>query len=333
MHPANADLTNHIKQWARELGFDLVGVAPAEPVANADVFRRWIAKGRHGQMRYLERNLERRLDPRQLVPGARTIICTASNYFAPPPETEAAAANLRTPRYAWSADYHHTIKDRLTKLAARIRTATSPQTILRSFVDTGPLVEKAHAARAGLGWIGKNSLLINQQFGSWLLLGEIITDLDLQCDSPVPDQCGDCHACLDACPTDALGAPDTPGNPDSLGVRSTLDPRRCISYLTIEARDRLPAELADKMSDRLVGCDTCQDVCPFNQNPQKTNNRDFQPQRQWSSLPLQLWQSAGAEQLRDRFAGNALARANWDNLIADRLPLRPRHTSRLDRQT
>ena len=318
MHPAHADLTNQIKQWAHALGFDLVGVAPAEPVAHADIFRRWLAQGRHGQMRYLQRNLERRLDPRQLVPGARTIICTATNYFALPPDHDDGTAHLRTARYAWSADYHRTIKDRLAKLTARIKTATSRQTILRSFVDTGPVVEKAHAARAGLGWIGKNNLLINQRFGSWLLLGEIITDVALQCDTPMADQCGDCRACLDACPTDALGAP------------RMLDPRRCLSYLTIEARDPLPAELADKMADRIFGCDICQEVCPFNQHAQRTHDPDFQPQPKWSSLPLALWQSAGTEQLRDRFAGNALARANWDNLTSSRLPVPQRYSGQPD---
>ena len=297
-----------IKDWARQVGFDLVGIAPAEVADNGQALRSYLERGYQGSMNYLERNIAQRLDPCKLMPTARSIICVALNYYAPEPDSVETVGNSdkqygKIARYAWGEDYHNVVKQRLHQLADLIRKQVGPKIKLRCFVDTAPLLEKAHAARAGLGWIGKNSLLLNEQFGSWLVLGEIVTDLELEYDQPVADKCGDCQLCLESCPTGALLEP------------RILEARRCISYLTIEAKHEIPAQLQGKTGNWLFGCDICQNVCPYNQKPQATNKAEFHPRPRWCRIELQEILQMSEEQFQKRFAGNCLQRAGWEHML------------------
>ena len=250
--PSSAIDTDAVKRRALGLGFDLVGVAPAGPSAYRDYFRRWLDEGRAGSMHYLHHRFDQRTDPAAYLPGARSVICVALNYHVPlEPAPDDGAPQGRVARYALGDDYHEVIKSRLHALADWLR-GEYPEAQTRACVDTAPVMEKELAARAGLGWIGKNTCLINAERGSWLLLGEVITTLPLAPDAPVTDHCGTCTRCIDACPTGAITAP------------YQLDARRCISYLTIEHRGEIAPELRDPIGDWLYGCDVCQDVCPHN---------------------------------------------------------------------
>jgi len=299
MPPAvsNAD----IKQWAYELGFDLVGIAPAQPIPHGDAFREYLSRQYHGSMTYLARHIEKRIDPRQLMPQARSVICTALNYYNPSPENPDPFFP-KVARYAWGLDYHRIMKDNLKKLSQRIQVDTDHQVRTRCFVDTAPLAEKAHAARAGLGWIGKNTLLINERFGSWLVLGEILTDLELEYDQPVSGQCGSCRCCLDSCPTGALC--------DS----HILDARRCISFLTIESREKIPSELADKIKPWFFGCDICQEACPFNKNTPTANSSEWKTIPGQTAVNIEKFKNWNQDQYRQYFQGSSLICANWEYL-------------------
>src|SRR4051812_18684581 len=244
-------LAGRVKARARELGFELVGIAPATPSRYREYLRRWLDEGQGGTMEYLGNRFDERTDPATYLPGAASVICVAMNYHvrleAPPAD---GAVRGRVARYALGDDYHEIIKDRLHALADWLREVGGGRT--RSAVDTAPVMEKELAARAGVGWQGKNTCTINERVGSWLLLGEILTTLELPHDEPATDRCGTCRRCLDACPTGALTGP------------YQLDARKCISYLTIEHRGEIEPELQSQMGDWLYGCDVCQDVCPWN---------------------------------------------------------------------
>ena len=254
-------------------------------------------------MQYLRRDVEKRIDPRQLLRGARSIICTATNYFDPTSFDAPADGHVAVARYARGRDYHELLMGRLGSLAAQIEAEADGPVQTKCCVDTACIAEKAHAARAGLGWIGKNCLLTNEKLGSWLLLGEIVTDLALDCDEPAADRCGTCRRCLDACPTSAL-----------VGARR-LDARLCVSYLTIESREPLPDSLPDQLGEHLLGCDLCQDVCPFNQSATPTQDPEFRAIRRQCSVSLAELAGATVEQMRQRFADSTLKRANWANII------------------
>ena len=249
------------KQRARHLGFDLVGIASAEPSRYRDYLRQWLDDGQAGSMDYLARRFEERIDPAVYVPDAVSVICVAINYHVPldPVPPADAIHHGRIARYALGADYHTLIKDRLWKLSDWLRTAV-PGATTRPCVDTAPVMEKDLAARAGLGWIGKNTCTIHPHIGSWLLLGEIITTVALPPDEPAVDRCGTCRRCLDACPTGAITAP------------YQLDARKCISYLTIEHPAPIPDEFHAQLGDWLYGCDICQDVCPWNHKAAATSD-------------------------------------------------------------
>jgi epoxyqueuosine reductase len=250
-----------VKQQALALGFDVVGIAGADPSQHRDYFRKWIDDGKAGEMQYLASRFDERTDPGQFLPGARSVVCVAMNYHTPleSPAGDAATTNGRIARYALGDDYHEIVKDRLHDLADWMR-ETVPGTHTRCGVDTAPVMERELAARAGIGWIGKNTCIIHPQAGSWLLLGEVVTTLALPADEPITDHCGTCTRCIDACPTDAITGP------------YELDARRCISYLTIEHRGDVPPDLRGPIGDWLYGCDICQEVCPHNNRaPQATD--------------------------------------------------------------
>jgi epoxyqueuosine reductase len=271
-------LAAEVKNFARRLGFDLVGIAGASASQYRQYFRDWLDGGNAGEMAYLHRRFEERTDPAVYLPGAKTVLCVAMNYHVPltePLEDAAAAAapRARLARYALGRDYHEHIKHKLYELADWLRD-TVPGTRTRCGVDTAPVMEKELSARAGIGWIGKNTCVINPDIGSWILLGEVITTLDLPIDQPAVDRCGSCTRCIDACPTQAITGP------------YQLDARRCISYLTIEHAGEIDANLKSQMSDWLYGCDICQDVCPHNAQIPATTNPVLQPRRPSGTLDV-----------------------------------------------
>jgi epoxyqueuosine reductase len=264
--PDPHQLAAEIKQRGLALGFDFVGIAPAEPSRYRDYLRQWLDDGQAGSMDYLARRFEERTDPAAYVPDAASVICVAMNYHVPlaPVPPEEKKHHARIARYALGDDYHEVIKRRLWKLADWLCEAV-PGAVTRPCVDTAPVMEKELAARAGIGWIGKNTCVIDPVIGSWLLLGEIITTVSLPPDDPAVDRCGTCRRCLDACPTDAFTAP------------YQLDARRCISYLTIEHPEPIPAEFHAQLGEWLFGCDICQDVCPWNRKAPTTTDPALQP--------------------------------------------------------
>lgn len=272
------DRSRVLKSIGARLGFDLVGATPAEPLERAAYYRQWLAAGYHGEMSYLARNTDLRNDPKSLLPGARSIICVAMNYRR---EDDGDRSNCeddtgRVARYARGQDYHRILRDRLIQLRDALRTALSEPFESRVCVDTAPLLEREAARLAGLGWIGKNTCLMHSSLGSYLFLGELLTTLDFASDTPVPDHCGTCTRCLDACPTQAFSAP------------YQLDARRCIAYWTIEHRGDVPDQAAAGVGDWLFGCDICQQVCPFNTRAPLTPHGEFQETLIPARVPLAL---------------------------------------------
>ncbi len=245
-------LTAQIKRKAGGMGFNPVGFAPAGPPEHLGFYLDWLARGYAGQMAYLGRNLERRSDPRQVLPGARTVLCVGMNYNqgAGTPRADGVPRG-KVSRYARGDDYHDLMNDRLKRLLAWIQ-RLRPEVNGRVYVDTGPVLERDFAALAGLGWFGKHTNLINKRRGSWFFLGEILLTIPLVYDRPVADHCGSCTLCMDACPTEAIPQP------------YVLDSNRCISYLTIELKGAIPRPYREKIGDWVYGCDICQEVCPWN---------------------------------------------------------------------
>lgn len=264
----NDVLTMAVLQKARELGFDLSAVAPAEPSRFASYWEQWICDGKAGEMQYLANRIDERLAPEVYLPGAVSAICVAVNYHVPLAEQAKVEGEVpgRIARYALGDDYHKWMKDRIHDLADWLR-ATAPGTKTKCGVDTAPIPERELAARAGIGWVGKNTCVINERIGSWLFLGTILTTAHLKYGTPATDRCGTCRRCLDACPTGAL-SPEAPYQ---------LDPRKCISYLTIEHRSEIAPELEEKMGNWLYGCDICQDVCPWNRRAPAATDPRLQP--------------------------------------------------------
>ena len=242
-----------IKSWAAELGFDECRIARAAPATHASEFLDWLAHDHHAAMAWLARSPDRRCDPRQVLPGCQAVICLALNYF---PGTVARASvpepnppNFRIARYAWNDDYHDLIDRQLRSLASRLQALGGTH---KPYVDTGPVLERDFATDAGLGWNGKSTMQLHPRLGTWFFLAEILTTLDLQPDDPIPNRCGNCTRCLDACPTRAITAPHR------------LDARRCISYLTIENPGPIPEDIRPAIGNRIYGCDSCLDACPWN---------------------------------------------------------------------
>ena len=260
-------LAARIKRWGRELGFSALGIADTGLHEAEQHLQRWLARGYHGEMAYMARHGSKRTRPEELLPGTLRVISVRMDYLPDEPDPavlleDPAAAFIS--RYALGRDYHKVLRSRLQKLAHRIEAEVGPFGY-RAFVDSAPVMEKALAAKAGLGWIGKHSNLLARDAGSWFFLGELYTDLPLPLDAPVDEHCGDCRACLDICPTRAIVAP------------YQVDARRCISYLTIELHGAIPEELRPLMGNRIYGCDDCQQCCPWNRFARPGAEPDFAP--------------------------------------------------------
>ena len=297
-------LTQKIKRFALdEAGFDLAGVSRAElPAFHAEALGRWVEQGRAGVMDYMKRDPARRADPRKVLASARSVIALAVNYHHPE-DPKPASPTGKVAQYAYGADYHDVLDKKLAKLAAFVREAGGPGTEARTYVDTGPVLEKAFAREAGLGFFGKNTNVITREFGSWVFLASVLTNLELEPDAPHAGSCGSCRLCLDACPTEALTAP------------YELDATRCISYWTIEAKEAAPRELARKFGDWVFGCDICQDVCPYNFRAKTTRHEELYPARRAGTwIGLDEAAEASEERFREKFRGSPVKRAKLAGL-------------------
>lgn len=293
------DLARTVKARALELGFDRVAVGPADPPEHGSFFARWLEAGHAGEMAYLERSREKRLDPRNVLPGARSVIVVAQYYYQGNlPEAESWRP---VSRYAWGRDYHTVMTPKLETLLCYLQEVAGPETRGKVYVDTGPVLERDLAARAGLGWIGKNTMLLHPSLGSWFFLGVILTTAELSRDTPMADHCGSCAACLDACPTEAFTEP------------YFLDARRCISYLTIELKGAIPEDLRPQMGEWIFGCDVCQEVCPWNREYPLSRHPAFYPARPFPPLAdLLVMEESG---FRERFKGSPLLRAKRRGMV------------------
>jgi epoxyqueuosine reductase len=315
------DLPTRIKRCARDAGFDLCGIAPVRDFDELHVFPPWIADGKHGEMKYMEARDEagelKRAALARVAPWARSVVVCAINYnTAHPYSTQGQKEDENRgwiSRYAWAReDYHDAVLRRLQQIENELRglldttgnwpLGTRNSLQLRSYVDTGPLIERVYAKYAGVGWIGKNTCIINQQLGSWLFLGVILTSLELMADLPAPDRCGTCTRCITACPTQAIVAP---------GV---LDARLCISYLTIEKRGEIPDQLRSGMGRHVFGCDICQDVCPWNRKAPATSAEEFEAREGLVNPALDWLAEMRQEEFRAVFRGSPVRRATLSGL-------------------
>ena len=284
---------------AHRLGFQACRVARADFLAEeAPSLDAWLAKGFHGSMAYMENHYDKRLDPRKLVPGAKSVISLAYNYF--PEKDLADGEKPRLAKYAYGEDYHRVVKDKLFELLDHLRESLGAIQG-RCFVDSAPVMERAWAKRSGLGWVGKNSLLLRKHEGSFFFLAELIVDYDFAPDSPVADHCGTCTRCLDACPTGAIVAPEV------------VDSSRCISHMTIELHDALPEEHKAVISPWVFGCDICQDVCPWNRHARPNAEPRFSPS-EWPDWTSQDWQELTEETFDRVFGKSALTRRGLEGI-------------------
>lgn len=289
-----------VKQWSAEAGFMLCGIVRAEQLTQeAYTLEKWLNQGYHGKMQWIENYFDMRIDPRKLVPGAKSVICLAYNYF---PEESLPADGVKIAKYAYGKDYHYVIKNRMAEITRKMQ-AEFGNFMFRVFTDSAPVLESSWAGRAGLGWVGKNTILINKKHGSFFLLAEIICDLEFEYDTPyAKDYCGTCTACVDACPTEAI-LPD-----------KTLNAQRCISYLTIELKEEIPSEFRTKMEDWVFGCDICQDVCPWNRFSTPHEEPDFMPHEKLFGLQKQDWIDLTEDIYREIFKKSAVKRAGFEKL-------------------
>jgi epoxyqueuosine reductase len=293
--------STELKHRARALGFDLVGIAPVSTFPETEFYPEWLERGYAGEMRYLERQKSGRMDPRSILPDARSVIVCAVNYNSARPLTTYDRMRAWISRYAWGDDYHDILKTKLENLARWIEEQSLTRT--RTYVDTGPLLERVFAKYAGIGWFGKNTCIINQKTGSWLFLGCIITDADFAYDAPVPDRCGTCTRCLDACPTGAILEP------------YVLDSRKCISYTTIELRGEITEESRKGIGHHLFGCDICQDVCPWNRRAPNSSDPAFQAKQGLFWPELERLLEMNDDEWRLLIRGTAMKRAKVKGLL------------------
>jgi epoxyqueuosine reductase len=310
-HDGMGSLETRIKQWAHDLGFELAGIAAASPADGFDRLRDWLDRGFAGEMAYMQRHAEARRHPGSILPEVRSVVMVGMNYDPDDSRLRLSAARLnrerlspaKVARYALGADYHDVLRRRLNELLARIQIEV-PSCRGRGVVDTAPLLERDFARRAGLGWFGKNTMLLNKRLGSYFFLGALLLDLELQPDAPHDtSHCGTCTACLDACPTQAFTGP------------GQLDARRCISYLTIELRGPVAPELREGLGDWLFGCDVCQEVCPWNRKAPPAAEPAFAPRPDLIALDPTELLSLSADEFRHRFRDTALTRPRRRGLL------------------
>ena len=289
------DYSQLIKTEAKKLGFLSCGISKAEFLEDeAPRLERWLKDGKHGKMAYMENHFDKRLDPRLLVPDAKSIISLLLNYYTPLDQLDGAP---KISKYAYGKDYHHVIKDKLKQLFQIINKKIG-EVSGRVFVDSARVMEKSWAVRSGLGWQGKNTNLISKKAGSFFFIAELIVDLELEYDTPVTDHCGSCTACIDACPTEAL----TPYN---------IDASKCISYLTIELKDQIPTAFKNKMDDWAFGCDVCQDVCPWNRFSKQHNEPLFSPNSEVINYTQKNWEEITQETFNIIFKNSAIKRTGF----------------------
>lgn len=298
MNPAKNTLL--IKAEARRLGFDYVGISKAEFLEEeAPRLESWLNQNMHGQMSYMQNHFDKRLDPRLLVPGAKSVISMLLNYY--PSQEQKDKDAPRISKYAYGKDYHFVIKEKLSSLLEFIKENIG-EVDGRAFVDSAPVMDKAWAKKSGLGWIGKHSNLINKQSGSFFFIAELIVDLDLEYDGPIKDYCGTCTKCIDACPTDAIVAPNI------------VDGSKCISYFTIELKENIPNDVKGKMDNWMFGCDVCQDVCPWNRFSKPHSEPLFEPSDGLLEFSKKDWEEITEETFRRVFKDSAVKRTKFSGL-------------------
>jgi epoxyqueuosine reductase len=292
-----------LKAEARRLGFDACGISvAAELDQEARRLEDWLTAGHHASMEWMARNFDKRIDPRKLVEGARSVISVIHNYYQPVEHRDDPGVG-KISRYAWGDDYHDVLKEKLFALYAWLE-EHCPGMSGRAFVDSAPVMDKAWAMRSGLGWMGKHTNIISRELGSFFFIGELIVDVDLPPDGPIPDYCGSCTRCIDACPTDAIFQP------------YAVDANRCISYLTIEHREPdLPSNMHQGVGNWIFGCDICQDVCPWNKFKRPTNESRFSPRPGVEATDLQEWLELDIEAFRARFRKTPVKRAKFEGFI------------------
>ncbi len=289
-----------VKEQARELGFDYCGISQAERLEDeSNRLQTWLDRGFQGEMSYLENHIEKRLDPSELVPGAKSIISLLYNYY--PAVKQGEGDNYKIAKYAYGRDYHKVVKKRLLRLFSILREAFGSLEG-RAFVDSAPVMERQWAARSGLGWIGKNGLLINREMGSFFFIAELIIDTELEYDGPVKDYCGNCTACLDACPTHALTEP---------GV---LNASKCISYLTIELKSEIPESFHGQYDQWIFGCDICQDICPWNKFARPHSELEFVPKKKLLGWEKDNWKGMTEKEFDQLAEGTAMKRTKYDGI-------------------
>jgi epoxyqueuosine reductase len=298
---SRTELKQQLVSFAREIGFDSCRVAPCDSAPHAEAFRNWLDTGGHGEMGYMERGEEKRGDPQKVLPDARSIVVFSLNYFHGDPQAaDRPAATGRVARYAWGDDYHDLIETKLDKIDEFLREFGGQQ---KCYVDTGPVLERDHAAQAGIGWHGKSTMLIDERLGTWFFLAEVLTTLELPPDEPVPARCGTCERCIKACPTGAITAPHR------------LDARRCISYLTIELKGSIPLELRPLVGNRIFGCDDCLDACPWNRFAQVSRETAFSARPATVGMPLRDYLSLSDDEFRVLFRNSPIKRIKRRGLL------------------
>ncbi len=304
-----------VRAKAGELGFDAVGIARAQPLdKEGEHLREWLARGYQGGMGWMARDPERRADPQKVLPGARSVIAVAMNYYTQFPHTD-DREHGKISRYAWGDDYHDILGGRLQVLANWLA-LEFPGSRGKTYVDTGPVMDKAWAQRAGIGWLGKHTNIITQEIGSWVFLGEVLTTLELEPDKPALDHCGSCTLCIEACPTGAIVEP------------YVVDSNRCISYLTIEHRGEIPEHLAADFEGWIYGCDICQDVCPWNRKfAAESPVGGFAPREGNQAPVLAEWETMSAAEFQERFRRSPVKRTKHDGLLRNIRLVRQRGSS------
>jgi epoxyqueuosine reductase len=293
-------LTYGLKQHAKQLGFDYVGISKAEFLhEQAPRLEQWLKQNRHGQMQYMENHFDMRLDPRLLVPGAKSVISLLYNYY---PQQQQINETYKLSKYAYGDDYHTVVKDKLYEVLQYLQTTVSKDIVARVFVDSAPVMDKAWAVKSGLGWQGKNANVINPKAGSFYFIAEIICDVPFEYDGAIKDYCGTCTRCMDACPTQAIVSPQV------------VDGSKCISYFTIELKNEIPTDVKHQFNDWVFGCDVCQDVCPWNRFSKPHNEPLFNTNNEKLQLTKNDWEELTEELFKQLFKHSPVKRTKYSGL-------------------